>query len=201
MASKIIVDQLEKTGGALTALTLPVANATANQHLKNDGAGALSWVTPAGTPLFTSFAIIADQKAAGTDGGTFTSGSWQTRDLQTEITDIDGIVTISANEFTLAAGTYLINWNCCAFQCNSHKSRLYDVTGTASLGMGMPQWTQSLDHGSNNSEGSTRITPSGSNVYRIEHRCSLTKADQGFGVPADFSEPEIFTRVEIYKES
>ena len=45
MASKIIVDQLEKTGGALTALTLPVANATANQHLKNDGAGALSWVT------------------------------------------------------------------------------------------------------------------------------------------------------------
>ena len=43
MASKIIVDQLEKTGGALTALTLPVANATANQILKNDGAGALSW--------------------------------------------------------------------------------------------------------------------------------------------------------------
>jgi hypothetical protein len=47
MASKIIVDQLEKTGGALTALTLPVANATANQILKNDGAGALSWATTA----------------------------------------------------------------------------------------------------------------------------------------------------------
>tara|TARA_Y100000815_G_scaffold67686_1_gene56917 strand:+ start:88 stop:696 length:609 start_codon:yes stop_codon:yes gene_type:complete len=45
MASKIIVDQLEKTGGALTALTLPVANATANQYIKNDGAGALSWAT------------------------------------------------------------------------------------------------------------------------------------------------------------
>jgi len=43
MASKIIVDQLQKSG--LTALTLPLANATANQHLKNDGAGALSWGT------------------------------------------------------------------------------------------------------------------------------------------------------------
>ena len=42
MASKILVDQLEKSG--LTALTLPLANATANQILKNDGAGALSWV-------------------------------------------------------------------------------------------------------------------------------------------------------------
>ena len=45
MASKIIVDQLEKTGGTLTALTLPSANGTANQYIKNDGAGALSWAT------------------------------------------------------------------------------------------------------------------------------------------------------------
>ena len=43
MASKIIVDQLEKSG--LTALTLPTGNATANQYIKNDGAGALSWAT------------------------------------------------------------------------------------------------------------------------------------------------------------
>ena len=46
MASKIIVDQLEKTGGTLTALTLPSANGTANQYLKNDGSGGLGWVTP-----------------------------------------------------------------------------------------------------------------------------------------------------------
>jgi len=43
MASKIIVDQVQKSG--LTALTLPTGNATANQYIKNDGAGALSWAT------------------------------------------------------------------------------------------------------------------------------------------------------------
>ena len=43
MASKIIVDQLQKTTGGLAALELPSADATANQTLKNDGAGALSW--------------------------------------------------------------------------------------------------------------------------------------------------------------
>jgi len=48
MASKIIVDQLEKTGGALTALTLPVANASANEFLQNNGAGALSWAASTG---------------------------------------------------------------------------------------------------------------------------------------------------------
>ena len=49
MASKIIVDQLEKTGGTLAALTLPSADATANQYIKNDGAGALSWATLPGS--------------------------------------------------------------------------------------------------------------------------------------------------------
>jgi len=47
MASKIIVDQLQKTGGSTTALTLPTSNASASQYLQNDGAGALSWATVA----------------------------------------------------------------------------------------------------------------------------------------------------------
>lgn len=45
MASKIIVDQIEKTGGSLTALTLPTSNASASEFLQNDGAGALSWAS------------------------------------------------------------------------------------------------------------------------------------------------------------
>ena len=47
MASKIIVDQIEKTGGSLTALTLPTSNASASEFLQNDGAGALSWASAA----------------------------------------------------------------------------------------------------------------------------------------------------------
>ena len=47
MASTLIVDQLQKTGGSTTALTLPTSNASASQYLQNDGAGALSWATVA----------------------------------------------------------------------------------------------------------------------------------------------------------
>lgn len=47
MASKIIVDQLQKTGGSTAALTLPTSNASANEFLQNDGAGALSWASAA----------------------------------------------------------------------------------------------------------------------------------------------------------
>ena len=45
MASKIIVDQVQKSG--LTALTLPTGNASASEFLQNDGAGALSWASAA----------------------------------------------------------------------------------------------------------------------------------------------------------
>ena len=47
MASKIIVDQLQKTGGSTTALTLPTSNASASEFLQNDGSGALSWASAA----------------------------------------------------------------------------------------------------------------------------------------------------------
>ena len=45
MASTLIVDQLQKTGGSTTALTLPTSNASASEFLQNDGAGALSWAS------------------------------------------------------------------------------------------------------------------------------------------------------------
>ena len=48
MASTLIVDQLQKTGGSTTALTLPTSNASADEFLKNDGAGALSWASAGG---------------------------------------------------------------------------------------------------------------------------------------------------------
>ena len=45
MASTLIVDQLQKTGGSTTALTLPTSNASANEFQQNNGAGALSWAS------------------------------------------------------------------------------------------------------------------------------------------------------------
>ena len=85
MASKIIVDQLEKTGGALTALTLPVANATTNQYIKNDGAGALSWATLPGSGKILQ--VIGVTK---TDTFSHNTTSW------VDITDMTVSITPSA---------------------------------------------------------------------------------------------------------
>lgn len=56
----------------------------------------------------TSYAILQDQKAAGTGSGNYTANAWTTRDLNTEVYDADGIVSIASNRFTPAEGTYRI---------------------------------------------------------------------------------------------
>lgn len=49
-------------------------------------------------------AVIQDQKSSGTDGGTFTSGAWRTRTLNTTVLNTIGAgFSLSSNQFTLAA--------------------------------------------------------------------------------------------------
>jgi hypothetical protein len=160
-----------------------------------------SFTVPTAGGLFSSYAILEDQKTQNTGGGTFTSGAWQTRDLQTEVYDGIGL-SIATNAFTLPAGTYLISWEAPSFNVGVNQSRLYDVTGTAAAGQGSSMRNAGPDYRSDTipSTGSARVTIGSSNAYRIEHYCGTTCATSGFGYPANFG-VEVYTRVEIYKES
>ena len=154
----------------------------------------------AGNPI--SVAVIADQKSSGTGGGSFASGAWRTRDLNTEISDPDSIVSITSNQFTLGAGTYLINWSAPAFAVNLNKSALYDVTGSSYLGYGTPIRCESTGNGETGiSSGAFIHSPSASNVYEIRHHCATTGGN-GFGTAGGSSTGsvvEIYTQVIIYK--
>jgi len=87
MVAKLVLDQLEKTGGTLTPLTLPSTNATTGQYLKNDGSGGLGWVdapvvagfhnvkfitsstNPVGLTSGTTLIVVEVQGAGGCSGG------------------------------------------------------------------------------------------------------------------------------------
>jgi len=151
-----------------------------------------------------SYAIIADVKADHADGGTFTSGAYRTRDLNTEITDPDGIVSISSNQFTLQAGTYLLKWRAPYFDIGYSKTRLANITdtsyinGEATFGRNNPTYQAGF------ARGVGRVTISGAKVFEIQHVSHLTKATEGFGLDHDYTaaaSEAIYTTVEIYKEA
>ena len=151
--------------------------------------------------LFSSYASICDQKSSGTAGGEGSTSTWNIRDLNTEITDPDGIVSISSNKFTLGAGNYLIKWVAPAHRVNKNQSRLYDVTNTAVIGYGQSMRSYQSDVTTTNSKGFARVTPSGSTEYRIEHNYESHEGGEDFGQGNSFGSVEIYTIVEIYKEA
>ena len=153
--------------------------------------------TVSGFGLFASYAIIADQKTQNTDGGTFTSGAWRTRDLNTEIADPDGIVSISSNQFTLEAGSYLIRWVCATYLTYGNQSRVYNITDCSVEGISQ---TIRPVYDGENSVGTIRVDIAGSKTFEIQHYCNTTVATSGFGYAANIG-TEQYTVVEIYKEA
>ena len=149
-----------------------------------------------------SYAVICDQKSAGTDGGTFVKDGWRTRDLNTEIADPDSIVSISSNQFTLGAGTYYFEWGAPGYRCNGHKSRLYNVTGSVEVGIGFQQMSDSGSDGDTSySFGFARHVITGNTTYEIQHYCVTNQGtDYGFGRSFDIG-TERYTYVKIFKEA
>ena len=67
-----------------------------------------------------SFLHIQDQKPQGTNGGTFTSGAWRTRDLNTVLTNTITGASLADNQITLPAGKYYVEASAPAYQTFAH---------------------------------------------------------------------------------
>ena len=179
---------------------LPTADGSANQVLKTDGSGNLSFGADSGG-LNASYARITDSKGSGTQGGSFTSGDWRTRDLQTEDEDPDGIVSISSNQFTLQAGTYYIKAQACGINVNNHTAKIRNITDSSDTLIGNSNKTQ--PQGNNVSayalvQGS--FTIAAAKAFELQHRCSTTQTTHGFGAYNGFS-ANVYATVEIYKRN
>ncbi len=205
--SRLITNSIRSTSASADAITFDGSgNATFPANITCSGTA-----TGFGGGKFASYAIISDTKASNTNGGTFTNGAWRTRDLQTENADADGIVSISSNQFTLQAGSYLIKFQSTGFKVDRHITRLRDITNSANKGYGISALANVSSDSTTTSAGMAKVTISGATVYEIQHACQTTKSANGMGTfnyidtsgsYTDNTEPSsVFTIVEIYKES
>jgi len=130
------------------------------------------------------FAIISDEKAVTTDGGGLTNGAWYTRDLNTENYDLDNIVTISGNQFTLQAGTYEIEIYSSALRVLENKIRLQNITDAATEEYGNNQYTNAS--ASEHASLRYRATIASAKTFEIQHRSTQTWATNWRGIGCDF---------------
>ena len=147
----------------------------------------------------SGIAFIKDVKIDGTDGGTFTSGSWRTRDLNTLFGDTS-FVSLSANQFSLLPGVYFIKASAPAYAANSHQIRLRDIDNNEDLIVGSSSYTGVTNgFSATNSELEGVISLDLATNLEIQHQCASTTTGNGFGEASAFSLMEIYTQVKIIK--
>ncbi len=141
----------------------------------------------------SSVAIIDEVETFSTGGGSFTSGAWQDRDLNTVTSDDDDIIDLnsSTGEVTLkAAGTYKIDFRAPGFRCDNHVTRILDTSITFVRGLGSSEYSQDAGfYAQTHSMGSTIYTTTDVNQkFKLQHRCTTTQsAAYGMGNPNNVS--------------
>ena len=165
-------------------------NVLAQQIDQNSGGGG-------GSGLYTSFAILTDEKSTGTSGGSASATTWNARDLNTEVVDDDNIVTIpmSSNQFTPIAGDYEIFIRAVVRSTiGFNRLRLYNVTGTATVDEG-------LDSESSQASFTCKFTANGTDTYRIDHYTNTAQGVNGLGRPVSDGTNERYMTIELRKLS
>jgi hypothetical protein len=161
-------------------------------------------ITVGGGGLFDAYALLREEQVAGTDAGTFTGGSFVQRVLNIEKFDPGNIVTLSSNRFTLAgARNYFIRARAPAFGAvRSHVAKLVaDPAGTPSDAIVGAVTSTSTTFDMSDTIVIGRITPAVTTTYEIQHRGQNTQATNGLGLAANFGVTEVYTEVEIWRET
>ena len=180
---------LDGSNDTITGLLINSANivdgSIVNADINASAAIASTKLSGISSGKFSSFAIIADQKTSNVLGGSFSSGGDRTRDLNTEIADADGIVSI-------------IRGSAPAYNVGRHVAWVYDVTNSTNV----PDFG-TAEHSYNGvvtrSFFYSRFTISGTTVFEIRHRCENTQS-AGFGQESNIA-TNTYTVAVIFKES
>lgn len=165
-------------------------------HLVADSAETTGTKWQAGWP----FAVIEEQQAQNTAGGTSTATTWTTRVLNTEVVDASGIVSIGSNLFTPIAGTYKIHAES-PFNPPTATTvvriRLYNNTaGTEVIRSTNFFLSVTTAAGGGTAMLDYIFTANGTDAYAIQYYITAGKATNGLGVAInETSAVERYTRV------
>ncbi len=151
------------------------------------------------TGVSAEYWILVDQQATGTDGGTFTSGAWQTRTVNAVQYSDGASVSLSSNQITLNTGKYLISAYAPAHRVDKHQIRLRNITGSITEAIGTSADSPNSGNASTSVSLLTHVVnPGSSTVYEIQHYATVTRNNDGFGIANGITN-EIYTAITITK--
>lgn len=142
---------------------------------------------------------VQDQKSSGTEGGTFSSG-FQTRDLNTVLTNEITGASLSSNQITLPSGTYIVDGLAPAKVVNEHNVAWYNVTDSSYTLIGMSSFSVSGGgYAQTTSSVFGKFTISAQKVFELRHHAQTSRGTDGFGNATNDGQAERYADVRIWK--
>ena len=141
---------------------------------------------------------VRDEKPSGTVGGSTSSTTWHTRDLNTIKKNTIG-ASLASNKITLQAGTYYIYATVPAYSCSRIRAALYDCTSGAYLLHGPTAYAALQNDAWSMATLGGTITLTG--TRELELRMYAQSANSwGMGLAAsNAGVPETYSEVHIWK--
>lgn len=140
---------------------------------------------------------LKDVQTSGTNGGTFTAGSDQTRVLNT-IEGDTSFCSLLSNQFTVSPGTYDYDFEAPAYIVGKHRALLYNVTGASVTMYGSAEHTLVASAVVTKSRVRGRVTVTSQTTFELRHRCENTAATVGLGVNSGYGS-EVYAQGSIKK--
>jgi hypothetical protein len=156
-----------------------------------------AWIAATPTP---QVAIFNEQQASNTNGGTFTSGSYVKRILNTTVINTISGCSIASSVITLPAGTYNVQAFAPAFKVDGHKVRIQNTTAATTIVLGMNAFTSGAGaFAVTHSFANTTFTLSVQSTIELQHRAESTITVNGLGTLCNFGDNEVFAQIQIIK--
>ena len=127
------------------------------------------------------------------------SPAWQTRTLDTVVTNTIAGASLASNQITLPAGTYDIAASAPGHQCDEHRIAIYNVTDSTYILLGSSEQSRSTGStdGTSTSRVNGRITLTGTKVLELRHYTTVALASSGLGVAVSTGQAEVYGEVFI----
>lgn len=143
---------------------------------------------------------LRDEKISGTAGGATTGGSWQTRPINTEVSDAGGHCTLSSsNQFTLVSGTYEIYASGPFYETNNCTLKLRNISDSSDTIIGA---TMNAGGSVGNNASPVLLglfTIASSKTFELQYYCDNSVATHGLGVAAGFGVTEVYAQIWLRK--
>lgn len=169
---------------------------TAGAGTTDPSSDVTNWLVVSNQP--PRILVVRDEKTSGTNAGASIFGTQQ-RTLNTVVINTISGASLSSNNVTLPAGTYLVEASTPAFNANAHQASLVNVTDSITY-TGTSETASSSGGCATKSFIDTYFTITSAKVFKINHFTTTVNAT-GLGPNTSSGLPEVYTVAKFTKIS